>query len=287
MPATWVGSWWVGTAADKVVLDSKYLCSGMRYFETDTNTTYIWIGTQWLATGGVTDHGVLTGLDDPDHDVKDMADSEGRLLTGVQKTDLTDGGQTVLHVHPGGGTTIEIQEDDAKVADAGIVNFEGDGVEVIDEGGGKATVNIPGGGGWTQCARVYHSADQSIPNATWTALALDSERFDTDVIHDTVTNNSRLTCKTAGKYVIVASAMFASNATGLRGIKILLNSTTIIAKLYFAAISGDTTPTFVSTLYELNVGDYVQMQGVQTSGGALNVVSSGNETPEFMMARVA
>lgn len=32
-------------------------------------------------------------------DVKNIVDSEGRLLTGVQKTDLTDGGVTTLHEH--------------------------------------------------------------------------------------------------------------------------------------------------------------------------------------------
>jgi len=37
-------------------------------------------------------------------DVKELVDSEGRLLTGVQKADLTDGGLTVLHQHAGGAT---------------------------------------------------------------------------------------------------------------------------------------------------------------------------------------
>lgn len=55
----------------------------------------------------------------------------------------------------GGGDgvgTIEIQEDDAKVADADVVNFEGGGGKVTDEGGGKVTVDITpgaGGGAWT------------------------------------------------------------------------------------------------------------------------------------------
>lgn len=41
-------------------------------------------------------------------DVKELVDSEGRLLTGAQKTDLTDGGLTVLHGH-GGATTGAVQ----------------------------------------------------------------------------------------------------------------------------------------------------------------------------------
>lgn len=53
-----------------------------------------------------------------------------------------------------GAGTIEIQEDDGKVADADTVNFEGGGGKVTDEGGGKVTVDITpgggdGGGAWT------------------------------------------------------------------------------------------------------------------------------------------
>jgi len=47
----------------------------------------------------------------------------------------------------GGVTTIEIQEDDVKITDASIVNFEGGGGKVTDEGGGKATINITPGAG--------------------------------------------------------------------------------------------------------------------------------------------
>src|SRR4029077_20051578 len=76
-------------------------------------------------------------------------------------------------------------------------------------------------------ARVFHSANQSITTATETTLAFDSERFDTDTIHDTVTNNSRLTCKHAGVYVIGAHVQFDSGAAGgARYVSIMLNGTT-------------------------------------------------------------
>lgn len=39
----------------------------------------------------------------PTMDVSELGDSGGRLLTGAQKTDLTDGGYTTLHQHAGGG----------------------------------------------------------------------------------------------------------------------------------------------------------------------------------------
>ncbi len=73
--------------------------------------------------------------------------------------------------------------------------------------------------------RAYHNAGQSIPNSVPTALSLNSERWDTDGIHDNVTNNSRLTCKTAGYYSIMAAVDFTSNNTGNRVLYIRLNGT--------------------------------------------------------------
>src|SRR5262245_40483526 len=70
------------------------------------------------------------------------------------------------------------------------------------------------GGQTVPAARAYHSANQSINSGTNTTLNFDSERFDSDTIHDNVTNNSRLTCKTAGKYLICCNVRWASNATG-------------------------------------------------------------------------
>ena len=45
--------------------------------------------------------------------------------------------------------------------------------------------------------RAYNNANITVPNATLTALPLNSERWDTNSIHDLATNNTRLTCQTA------------------------------------------------------------------------------------------
>ncbi|GAI09725.1 unnamed protein product, partial [marine sediment metagenome] len=42
----------------------------------------------------------------------------------------------------------------------------------------------PNAAPYTEGARVYHSASQTIPDAIGTYLAFDSERYDTDNIHD-------------------------------------------------------------------------------------------------------
>lgn len=141
--------------------------------------------------------------------------------------------------------------------------------------------------------RVFHNANQSITTATLTALAFNSERYDTvggvaSNQHDTVTNNSRLTCRYAGIYDISASVEFAANATGERDVRIRLNGTTYIGfqreptnTASFSTIVNCTTD------YQLAVNDYVECVVFQESGGALNVVASSNWSPEFMMKRVA
>jgi len=54
-----------------------------------------------------------------------------------------------------GISSIEIQEDDVKVLDATIFNFEGGGGKVTDEGGGKGTIDITPGAG----AAVWEDPD--------------------------------------------------------------------------------------------------------------------------------
>jgi hypothetical protein len=136
-------------------------------------------------------------------------------------------------------------------------------------------------------ARAYHNASQSVAHATLTVLALNSERWDTDTMHDPATNNSRLTVKTAGWYVVTAAAEFAANATGIRQLKVLLNGATPIAVLSQpASTGGNFTRQVVVTAYFFAVTDWVEMEVFQDSGGALNVNSTAQYSPELTMVWV-
>jgi hypothetical protein len=136
--------------------------------------------------------------------------------------------------------------------------------------------------------RAYNNANISIPNGALTVIPFNSELYDTDAIHDTVTNNTRLTCKTAGKYLIIANVAWALTGTGRRSINLLLNQSTIIASQESSpqvdAIA--TTANNVSTVYNLAVNDVVEVQVYQTSGAALNITYGAHYSPEFMMVKV-
>ncbi len=134
-------------------------------------------------------------------------------------------------------------------------------------------------------ARVYHSANQSIATGTPTALAFDSERVDVGGMHDTVTNNSRLTIPTgeAGFYHIGGCVRWAYNTTGYRSLDIRVGGTSVIARtahdtLVGSAIGTDQT---VGCDYQLAAGNYVELFVTHNAGAALNVSVASPQSPEF------
>ena len=135
--------------------------------------------------------------------------------------------------------------------------------------------------------RVTDASTQSVPNNTQTAVEFDTEAFDTDGFHDNAVNNVRLTVPSgkAGKYHIGGSSGLAANATGARQLSIRLNGTTYLAMFAMVGASGSSFRAVVDTVYDLAVGDYVELMMFQTSGGALNTVNAEG-LPNFWMYKV-
>lgn len=143
-------------------------------------------------------------------------------------------------------------------------------------------------------ARVYNSAAISIPDNVWTALTFDTERFDlydnaASTFHSTGANTDRITIPAGlgGYYLIGGHVEFAANTTNRRGIRIVHSvGTTVIASDEQEATANDMGLS-IMTLYPLAAGEYVTIQVLQNSGGALNAKASGNYSPEFWVARQA
>lgn len=134
-------------------------------------------------------------------------------------------------------------------------------------------------------ARVYNNANISIPDSAVTALTFNTVRRDNGSLYN-VANPSRLTAPVDGWYLITGSALFANSAAGSeRAGSIRINGTNIAQTdpSFGAAIP----PTLnVTTLYYLTAGQYAEYYVYQNSGGALNILASGNYTPEFAMALI-
>ena len=165
---------------------------------------------------------------------------------------------------------------------------------LVDAPGGtpasqKATVaNVVAAGMVDIGARVYNSGAITLTTGAITALTFDSESYDTDTIHSTVANQSRLTATTAGKYCIWGNVSFATNATGVRMVKITKDGATDIAKIRAEPVSVATHPTeiTISCEYQLAATNYVELYCFQSSGGNLNVEQNTDFSPVFGMRKV-
>ena len=140
----------------------------------------------------------------------------------------------------------------------------------------------------TPACRAYHNTSQHSNATVYTYLALNSSSTDTDGIHDNSVNNSRLTCKTSGLYMITGNAEFGmTNDSGIRAVLIRKNGMTIIASQVSGMVPlsiGYITGT-VTTVAEMYVGDYVELGIAQTSGTELTIGQSIATT--FSMIKIA
>lgn len=143
-------------------------------------------------------------------------------------------------------------------------------------------------------ASVTKSADQTgLTNSAWTTVTFDTEAFDTDGMHDNVTNNSRLTAVIAGKYLVTGTLyiddtnIVTSQTAGIRFIK--NGGTTEIFGQHFevtvSAIPGAIMSCAV--LVSLAASDYMEMQAFCAGGGGGTFdVFKGGPTTRFSICYV-
>ncbi len=141
-----------------------------------------------------------------------------------------------------------------------------------------------------QACRVSRATTQTITDATETTVAFTTEDFDTDTMHDTVTNNTRITINTAGIYAVSFGCEFSGSTAYARiYAKVNLNATTVIAFEQLAGI-GSGSPLAqrlcMSTLYQFDVADYIEVIVYQSSGGSRTLSVQTDYSPMFAAARI-
>lgn len=121
---------------------------------------------------------------------------------------------------------------------------------------------------------VYSSVNQACTSAAYKNLLFDTEIYDTDGFHSTVTNTNRITIPTgkAGKYLFTFLVNFDGNATGRREYYLYKNgvSASIMDGSVTAVGAQDTGFTFTA-MDDAVVGDYYNVSVWQNSGTSLNV----------------
>lgn len=129
---------------------------------------------------------------------------------------------------------------------------------------------------WAQSppkAVLRSAAAQSIPNTTWTSLTWDTEDDDSVDGHSTSSNPSRYTAVYAGWYLVNGVYAAAANATSKRMTRWAVNGTAVTSTMVAlppvtVAANGTACPA-VGKLVYLGIGDYVELQAWQGTGGAL------------------
>jgi hypothetical protein len=140
----------------------------------------------------------------------------------------------------------------------------------------------------TQGARAWRSTAKSIATATLVFVDFDTDIFDTDDMHDVVTNNTRLTFNTAGIYIVGCHGQFEGNVTGVRQTAIRKNGTTyLISDARATAPAANTCSVGAATVAKFDSGDYIEMLAYQESGVALNLNSNSDYTPILFAHRLS
>lgn len=163
----------------------------------------------------------------------------------------------------------------ARWGDSGV--FGSDNVAYIGvETGGTgtykplATLNVP-------AVRANRTTNQSVNDSTVTYIALNAtDSYDYNSMHDTSTNNTRITFNTKGVYNIIGEVGYDGNTTGIRYCFMDINGTSTRISTVKFATGGDAGQIQIQcgASYEFNAGDYVELGAFQNSGGALNVVGA-------------
>lgn len=119
--------------------------------------------------------------------------------------------------------------------------------------------------GWAR----RNSGSQSIANATDTLATFDTTYMDT---HGFAVSTSRIVIPKgmAGFYLVGHQGSFSANGTGHRHHRILHNGT-IVSDARLPGTATEQTNGAVLTPLALLVGDYLEIQVRQNSGGALDI----------------
>jgi len=121
------------------------------------------------------------------------------------------------------------------------------------------------------------SADETIPHNTVTGVSWDTETYDTDGFHESVTNPSRITIPAGVSRVrLNATIGFDANATGERLIRFAKAGVSTFAGCGHMRLPAGTTSGYfgmniTSGILDVSSGDYFTCAVFQTSGGDLNV----------------
>jgi hypothetical protein len=136
--------------------------------------------------------------------------------------------------------------------------------------------------------KLTKAANQSIPNTSAdTLITLDQTLYDTDSMSNLA--NNRIDIKTAGKYLFGTGALWATDSTGFRlsRVKHTRGGTQTIISEVRGITSGNQLSRVTTTIWDCQVGDFVQLYLANNASAAINVLATPIWSPTLYCFRVA
>jgi len=129
--------------------------------------------------------------------------------------------------------------------------------------------DAPASGSTFAGVRLMKSSTQNISNDAWTVVTFDTETYDTDGYHSTVSNTDRITIPSGkgGYYRISITTAWDTADVGTRWTKLYKNGTAVTQFVQAAADNNDNQYTTFEDVLNLSAGDYLNFEVRQNSGG--------------------
>lgn len=114
---------------------------------------------------------------------------------------------------------------------------------------------------------AYHNTTQNVTSGSTTDLNLNSEDYDVGGMHDTSTNNNRITVPSnaGGVYLVLGKSLITNNNNGTAALHLRVNGSNVRSVSRETAASNFEDGSFeVSAILPLSAGDYIGLAGQAT-----------------------
>jgi len=143
-------------------------------------------------------------------------------------------------------------------------------------------------------ARVRRTTPLSTTSGVTAVVSYDTSDFNVGGVYDSA-HPSRMTAPIAGRYLIIASARWASDVNGRRSLALELNyGTPTPVQIARSNVTADTwgatafnPEQTVETVYKLKAGDYVEVWAYQDSTSALDLMTNVDNGVTYSMEWIA
>ena len=246
-----------------------------------------------ISTAGITlaDESV-----DSDHYVDGSIDLAHMSVNSIDSDQYVDGSIDSAHIandqidsqhYAAGSIDLEHMSSESVDEDNLHISNAGSNGQFLSKQSGNA-----GGLTWAAATPTFigvkavHGADQDTTSGSEAAVTFTAtDEWDTDTMHSTSSNPSRITFNTAGKYFIQGHVQIVGNTSGRRHLAIRLNGGNRNVVTQSSPSLADQWGHQVSVTLDVSANDYVELMFLQTSGSTL-AIQYNNGSPWFTAHKI-